>query len=391
MPPAPEPFWNGEDYGNAKIRIGYVSGEFRQQATSILIGELFELHDRNRFELVAIDNGGDDASPLRGRIERAFGEIVNISRLSDREAAAAIRHRKIDILVNLNGYFGRERQRVFSFRPCPVQVNYLGYPGTLGVSYIDYILADDRVIPPGHDAFYAEKVVRLPDTYQVNDRKRAIAERTPARAELGLPEAGFVFCCFNNNFKITPRVFDIWMRLLNDVPDSVLWLLEGNAAAARNLRQEALRRGIAPERLVFAPRMNLPDHLARHRQADLFLDTLPCNAHTTASDALWAGLPLLTCLGGTFAGRVAASVLHAAGLPELVADSLDDYQARALALALAPGKLAGLRARLAANRSTCPLFDTERFRHHIEAAYITMWERCRRGEPPASFTVHAIP
>ena len=391
VPPAPKPFWNGEDYGNAKIRIGYVSGEFRQQATSILIGELFELHDRNHFELVAIDNGGDDASPLRARIERAFGEIVNISRLSDREAAAAIRHRKIDILVNLNGYFGRERQRVFSFRPCPVQVNYLGYPGTLGASYIDYILADDWVIPPGHDAFYAEKVVRLPDTYQVNDRRRAIAERTPARTELGLPEAGFVFCCFNNNFKITPSVFDIWMRLLNDVPDSVLWLLEGNAAAARNLRQEALCRGIAPERLVFAPRMNLPDHLARHRQADLFLDTLPCNAHTTASDALWAGLPLLTCLGGTFAGRVAASVLHAAGLPELVADSLDDYQARAQELALAPGKLAGLRARLVENRFTCPLFDTERFRRHIEAAYITMWERCRRGEPPASFTVQASP
>jgi predicted O-linked N-acetylglucosamine transferase (SPINDLY family) len=383
--------WNGETWGNAKIRIGYVSGEFRHQATSVLIGELFELHDRGRFELIAFDNGGDDASVLRGRIERAFSEIVSIARLGDREAAVAIRDRKIDLLINLNGYFGRERQRVFSFRPCPIQVSYLGFPGTLGAPYIDYILADPQVIPEGHDAFYTEKVVRLPDTYQVNDRKRVIAERVPTRAELGLPAAGFVFCCFNNNYKITPRTFDIWMRLLSGVPGSVLWLLEGNAAAVRNLRQEAQRRGVAPERLVFAPRMNLPEHLARHRQADLFVDTLPCNAHTTASDALWAGLPLLTCTGGTFAGRVSASLLHAAGLPELVTDSLDAYEARARELATAAGELAAIRARLERNRSTCPLFDTERFRRHIESAYSTMWERWQRGMPPASFAVAPLP
>ena len=392
-PAAPAPMWNGNGgaRANGKIRIGYVSGEFRHQATSILIGELFELHDRDRFELIAIDNGRDDASALRGRIERAFGEIVSIARMGDREAAAAIRDRGIDLLVNLNGYFGRERQRVFSFRPCPLQVSYLGFPGTLGAPYIDYILADDRVIPPGHDAFYTEKVVRLPDTYQVNDRKRPIAERVPARAELGLPDTGFVFCCFNNSYKITPRVFDIWMRLLNGVPDSVLWLLEGNAAAVRNLRHEARRRGVAPGRLVFAPRIDLPEHLARHRQADLFLDTLPCNAHTTASDALWAGLPLLTCTGGTFAGRVSASLLCAVGLPALVTDSLDAYEARALELATAPAALEGIRASLARNRPTCPLFDTERFRRHIESAYITMWERCRRGDPPASFAVAPLP
>ena len=325
-PAAPAAMWSGETWTNAKIRIGYVSGEFRHQATSILIGELFELHDRDRFELIAIDNGRDDASALRGRIERAFSEIVGIARLGDREAAAAIRDRKIDLLINLNGYFGRERQRLFSFRPCPVQVSFLGFPGTLGAPYIDYIVADERVIPPGQDAFYTEKVVRLPDSYQVNDRKRAIAERVPARAELGLPDTGFVFCCFNNSYKITPRVFDVWMRLLHGVPGSVLWLLEGNAAAVRNLRDEAARRGVAPDRLVFAPRRDLPEHLARHRQADLFLDTLPCNAHTTASDALWAGLPLVTCTGGTFAGRVSASLLHAIGLPELVTDSLDAYR-----------------------------------------------------------------
>ncbi len=391
MPPAPTRFWNGETYGNAKIRVGYVSGEFQHQATSILIGELFELHDRSRFELIAIDNGRNDASALRGRIERAFGEIVDITRLPDREAAAAIRDRKIDLLINLNGYFGRERQRVFSFRPCPVQVSYLGFPGTLGAPYIDYILADPVVIPPGHDTFYTEKVVRLPDTYQVNDRKRAIAERTPARAELGLPDAGFVFCCFNNNYKITPRVFDVWMRLLKQVPASVLWLLEGNAAAVRNLRGEARQRGVAPERLVFAPRMILPEHLARHRQADLFLDTLPCNAHTTASDALWAGLPLLTCTGGTFAGRVAASLLHAVGLPELVTESLDEYQARALELATTPDRLGDLRARLARNRTTHPLFDTERFRRHLESAYVTMWETYQRGAPAAGFEVAPLP
>ena len=390
-PVAPAPMWNGETWGNAKIRIGYVSGEFRHQATSVLIGELFELHDRGRFELIAFDNGGDDASVLRGRIERAFSEIVSIARLGDREAAVAIRDRKIDLLINLNGYFGRERQRVFSFRPCPIQVSYLGFPGTLGAPYIDYILADPQVIPEGHHAFYTEKVVRLPDTYQVNDRKRVIAERVPTRAELGLPAAGFVFCCFNNNYKITPRTFDIWMRLLSGVPGSVLWLLEGNAAAVRNLRQEAQRRGVAPERLVFAPRMNLPEHLARHRQADLFVDTLPCNAHTTASDALWAGLPLLTCTGGTFAGRVSASLLHAAGLPELVTDSLDAYEARARELATASGELAAIRARLERNRSTCPLFDTERFRRHIESAYSTMWERWQRGMPPASFAVAPLP
>jgi predicted O-linked N-acetylglucosamine transferase (SPINDLY family) len=383
--------WNGETWGNAKIRIGYVSGEFRHQATSVLIGELFELHDRGRFELIAFDNGGDDASVLRGRIERAFSEIVSIARLGDREAAMAIRDRKIDLLINLNGYFGRERQRVFSFRPCPIQVSYLGFPGTLGAPYIDYILADPQVIPESHHAFYTEKVVRLPDTYQVNDRKRVIAQRVPTRAELGLPAAGFVFCCFNNNYKITPRTFDIWMRLLSGVPGSVLWLLEGNAAAVRNLRQEAQRRGVNPERLVFAPRMNLPEHLARHRQADLFVDTLPCNAHTTASDALWAGLPLLTCTGGTFAGRVSASLLHAAGLPELVTDSLDAYEARARELATAAGELAAIRARLERNRSTCPLFDTERFRRHIESAYITMWERWQRGMPPASFAVAPLP
>ena len=318
FPPAPTPLWRGERSSNPRIRVGYVSGEFRHQATSILMAELFELHDRGRFELFAFDNGMDDGSEIRRRVVAAFDEMVDISRLPDAAAAAAIRARRVDILVDLNGYFGRARQGIFALRPCPIQVNYLGFPGTIGVDYVDYIIADPIVIPPEHRPFYTEKVVHLPETYQVNDRKRRIAERTPTRGEVGLPEAGFVFCCFNNNYKITPTVFDVWMRLLGQVAGSVLWLLEDNPTAARNLRREAQARGIAPERLVFAPRVRLDEHLARHRLADLFLDTLPCNAHTTASDALWAGLPILTALGSAFPGRVAASLLYAAGLPELV-------------------------------------------------------------------------
>ncbi len=386
-PRAPVTLWNGETHRNARIRIGYVSGEFRQQATSILMTELFERHDRNRFELFAFDNGWDDSSEIRGRINRAFDEIVDISRLTDLAAAAAIKQRKIDILVNLNGYFGRARQGVFALRPCAIQVNYLGFPGTLGADYMDYIIADRHVIPSADAACYSEHVVYLPDSYQVNDSRRPVAQRTPTRAEAGLPDHGFVFCCFNNTYKITPDVFDVWMRLLNQVPGSVLWLFEGNAAVSRNLGREAGVRGVAPERLVFARLTALGEHLARHRLADLFLDTLPYNAHTTASDALWVGLPLLTCQGTTFPGRVAASLLNAVGLPDLITHNLEEYEALALKLATSPALLADLRARLAQNRATFPLFDTDRFRRHIESAYVTMWERTQRGDGPASFEV----
>lgn len=390
FPPAPVGLWRGERYDHQRIRIGYVSGEFREQATAILITGLFERHDKRRFELFAFDNGWDDGSEIRGRINRAFDEIVDITRWGDAEAAAAIGERKIDILVNLNGYFGRERQGVFSYRPCPVQVNYLGFPGTLGAEYMDYILADGCVIPPEHETFYTETVVRLPDTYQVNDSTRRIAQRVPTRAEAALPEAGFVFCCFNNNYKITPPVFDVWMRLLTAVGGSVLWLLQDNAAAARNLKREAECRGIVPERLIFAPRLKPDEHLARHQLADLFLDTLPYNAHTTASDALWAGLPVLTCMGGTFPGRVAGSLLGAVGLPELVTDTLEAYEARALELATKRAMLSDIRAKLAQNRTRYPLFDTDRFCRHIESAYTVMWERYQRGERPSRFAVPAI-
>ena len=260
----------------------------------------------------------------------------------------------------------------------------------MGAEFIDYVLADEFILPREQQACYSEKVVYLPDCYQVNDSKRKIAERTPTRGEAGLPEIGFAFCCFNNNYKITPQLFDIWMRLLGRVPGSVLWLLEGDRWARQNLMNEAQARGIDSERLIFAPRAALGEHLARHRLADLFLDTLPCNAHTTASDALWAGLPVLTCAGNTFAGRVAGSLLRAVGLSELVTENLQVYEALALKLAQDARLLGKLRAKLASNRLTYPLFDTDRFRRHIESAFVTMWEISQRGERPRTFAVDSI-
>lgn len=309
--------------------------------------------------------------------------------MNDDEIADLIRRLEIDILVDLKGFTGGSRTRVLGRRPAPIQVNYLGYPGTLGAPFIDYIIADRTVIPDHHREFYSEKVVALPDSYQANDDKRLIADRVFTRGDVGLAPAGFVFCCFNNNYKITPDMFDRWMRILGRVEGSMLWLLEANARAAANLRKEAVARGIAAERLVFAPRVPLPDHLARHRLAGLFLDNIPCNAHTTASDALWAGLPVLTILGDTFASRVAASLLHAIGLPELIAESPEAYERMAIDLATHPSRLAALSTRLAANRLTAPLFDTKRFTRHIEAAYTAMYERHQAGIAPDHIVVPA--
>jgi protein O-GlcNAc transferase len=367
---------------NPKIRVGYLSGEFRQQATSSLLTELIELHDRNRFEIFAFDNGFDDRSELRARLDSAFDEIVNISGIGDTEAAETVARRGIDILINLNGYFGDARQGVFSNRPSPIQVNYLGFPGTIGAEYIDYLIADRVIIPEDSRRHYAEKVVYLPNCYQVNDRKRSIAERRYTRDELGLPVHGFVFCCFNNSYKIVPESFDCWMRILRRVDGSVLWLLKDNLTAADNLRKEAERRGIGAERLVFGERMPAPDHLARHRLADLFLDTLPYNAHTTASDALWAGLPVLTRVGNTFPGRVGASLLSAIRLPELITHTEKEYESVAVGLAVNPAKLMDIKERLASNRLATPLFDTPLFAKHIEAAYTAMHERYHAGLPP---------
>lgn len=381
-PAAPGPLWDGRSHQHARIRVAYLSADFHEHATAYLMAGLFELHDRRRFEVTAVSFGPDSSSQIRARLEKSFDRFVDVRALSDLEVARLLLELEVDIAVDLKGFTRDARPGILALRPAPLQVSYLGYPGTMGASHVDYLIADRHVIPESHQCHYTEKIVRLPDSYQVNDRERRIAEHTPSREDLGLPGNGFVFCAFNSSYKITPAVFDVWMRLLQSVDGSVLWLLGGNAAAERNLRREAAARGVPASRLVFAPRADQASHLARHRQADLFLDNLPYNAHTTASDALWAGLPVVTCLGKSFAGRVGASLLHAVGLPELIAGSLEEYEKLALKLASDPALLAGVRTRLAQNRTSHPLFDTDRFRQNIESAYTRMWERHRQGLPP---------
>lgn len=373
--------------GRDKICIGYVSGEFRHQATSILITELLELHDHSRFEVVAFDNGHDDGSLLRRRIEAAVDALVPIARLEALPAAQAVRERGIDVLVNLNGFFGHMRTDLFSLRPAPVQVNYLGFPGTMGASFMDYLIADRLVIPESSHAHYSEAIVTLPDCYQPNDRQRSVSPDLLTRRDVGLPDTGFVFCCFNNTYKLTPQVFAVWARLLKQVPGSVLWFFGWVPEAALNLAGHCRDHGIEPGRIVMAPFWPLERHLARIRLADLFLDTWPYNAHTTGSDALWAGLPVLTCTGDTFPSRVGASLLSAVGLPELITHSLADYETRALRLAREPALLAGLRQRLASNRAKAPLFDTPRLVRHIESAYEAMVARARTGQLPAPLRI----
>lgn len=385
--PAKEPLWRGEGYGHRKIRLGYMSGEFREQATAYLTAGLFESHDRERFELHAFATGLDDKSPMRARIKSAFNTFSDFMGAKDSDIAAAISHAEIDILINLNGFFGQERTGVAAYRPAPVQVNYLGFPGTMGAPYMDYILADRILIPEEERAFYSEAVVYLPDCYQANDPLKPRAKTSLPRTSFGLPENGFVLASFNNAYKITPEIFDIWMRLLHSIEGSVLWQLQLDKAASRNLRMEAQKRGIAPERIVFAPFVPQTEHLARLGHADLFLDTVPVNAHTTASDALWCAVPVLTLKGRTFAGRVAASLLFASGFSDLIVQTPEEYEAKALAVARDKGLLAALKGRLIGNRDTCPLFDTKRLARHIETAYGIMHEKQENGLPPQGFTV----
>jgi predicted O-linked N-acetylglucosamine transferase (SPINDLY family) len=385
--PFEKPLWRGERYDHKRIRIAYLSADFHQHATSFLMAGMFECHDKSRFDVTAISFGHYDNSAMRQRLEASFERFIDSNIYSDNQIADLVRSLEIDLLVDLKGFTTDSRTSIFARRPAPIQINYLGYPGTMGAEYFDYILADRIVIPEDQREFYSEKIAYLPNSYQVNDAKRSIAGRAFTRTELGLPLTGFVFCCFNNNYKLTPRIFDCWMRILKQVEGSVLWLLEGSASAVSNLRKEAGTRGVNPERLVFASQMSLPDHLARHRLADLCLDTLPCNAHTTASDALWAGLPILTCLGDTFAGRVAASLLNAIGLPELITTTLEAYEQTAIDLATHPEKLAIIKRKLAENRLTTPLFDTKLFTKHIEAAFTAMYERHQAGLPPEHIVV----
>jgi predicted O-linked N-acetylglucosamine transferase (SPINDLY family) len=369
---------------HAKIRLGYLSGEFHDQATAILMAGLYERHDRARFEVIAVDNGSANASAMTARLTKAFDGWLNIGGLPDGAAATKIRGAEIDILVNLNGYFGKHRMGVFAERPAPLQVNYLGFPGTLGAPYMDYIIADAVVIPPDEHSFYDEAVVTLPGSYQANDDKGRPIAPAPTRAEAGLPERGFVFCNFNQSYKLTPETFAGWMRILARVEGSLLWLLESPAPFAQNIARQAEAHGIAAERILFAPHRPPDQHLARMALADLFLDGLPYNAHTTGSDALWAGVPLLTRRGTTFPGRVAASLLGAAGLPDLVTETAEDFEALAVRLASDPATHAVVKNRLTKD---CPLFDTDLFRRNIEAAYARMWDGWLAGQKPQGFAV----
>ncbi len=379
--------WQAPAYDHDRIRVGYFSADFRVHPVACLIAGMFESHDRSAFEITAFSFGPPDEDEMRTRIALAFDEFVECSDSGDDEIAALAREKEIDIAVDLNGFTAGARTHLFAERVAPVQVNYLGYPGTMGSGYMDYLMADAVLIPDEHRSAYGERIVYLPDSYQPNDRRRAIANRQFGRAELGLPEDGFVFCCFNNNFKIGPFVFDIWMRILAGVPGSVLWLVASNEDAAASLKREAESRGVSADRLVFASRMPLSDHLARMRQADLSLDTPFYNGHTTTSDALWAGVPVITCPGETFAGRVAASILTAAGMTDLIAPDWAAYEALALDLARNPDRLTAIRGRLAAERERCALFDTERQTRHVEEAYRRMIGRHRDGLPPEDMRI----
>ena len=384
-----EPLWRGKHYGHEKIRVAYLSADFHAHTTMFLMAGVFEHHDRSRFDTTAISWGPDDGSALRTRVKDSFDHFLDVRGKSDAEVAVLLRRNEIDIAVDLKGYTQHGRPGILAHRAAPVQAQYLGYPGTMGTRDIDYIVGVRVLVPETDDVYYDEKIVRLPGSYQANDDKRPAAGAAPDRAADGLPEGAFVFASFNSAYKITPEMFAIWARLLRAVDGSVLWLLPDNATAMRHLKHAAEAGGVAAERLIFAPRVDYPQHLARQRLADLFLDTFPCNAHTTASDALWAGLPLLTLKGETFASRVAASLLVGIGLPEMIAETPQTYESTALTLAREPARLAAMRAALERNRSTHPLFDTKRFTRHLEAAYLRMWERAERGLKPESFSVEA--
>ena len=371
----------------ARLRIGYFSADFHDHATMYLMAKLFEQHDRKNFKIFAYSYGRSHSDGMRSRATQAVDEFYDVNHRVDSEIAELCRGHKIDIAVDLKGYTQNTRLEIFSHRLAPVQISYLGYPGTTGAPFIDYLIADERVIPAEHSNCYSETVIYLPHSYQVNDDSRVISDSVMTRADAGLPEDGFVFCCFNNNYKIKSAEFDIWMRLLQQIEGSVLWLFRSNALAEENLRKQAQKRGVSPERLVFAERLQHSEHLARHCLADVFLDTFNFNAHTTASDALWAGLPVITKLGEGFAARVAGSLLFAIGLEELIATSESEYEQLALDLSLNAGKLAAVRAKLAANRLTTPLFDTALFTKHIEDAYQQAYQNYFDGQEPRSISV----
>ena len=378
--PRHPPLWTGQRYKHDRIRIAYVSPDLREHPVGHLMAGIFERHDKKRFETIAISIGANDSSRLRQRMVDTFDHFIDARMMESGKIAQVMRDMEVDIAIDLAGFTADSRSEVFGMRPAPVQVNYLGYPGTMGTQYMDYLVADRHVIPPEHAKHYNEKVVYLPDAYLPAASGLQIADHTPTRAECGLPEEGVVFCSFNHDYKIAPHVFAVWMNLLREVPGSVLWLMSRSPLSQENLRKEAAARGVEPDRLVFAQRVpRVEDHLARYRQADLFLDTHPYNAHTTCADALMAGLPVVTCMGGAFPSRVAGSLLHAAGIPELVTGSLADYEALALQLARDPQRLAGLKAHLRATQATSALCDADAFTRNLEAIYTSMWRQSQLG------------
>jgi len=375
--------------GKKKIRVGYFSMDFREHPVARLIAELIETHDRDKFEIFGFSFGEISNDFMRRRLELAFDKFIEVSHCNELDIARLARELEIDIAIDLGGYTHDSRTAIFAYRAAPIQVGYLGYPGTMGTVAIDYLIADPVLIPAGSQRAYSEKIVYLPNSYQVNDSQRVISDRVFLREELGLPESAFVFCCFNNNWKILPEMFYAWVRIILSVPNSVLWLYEDNPTATHNLRAQAQKQNLDLRRLVVAKRMPNAEHLARYRLADLFLDTFPYGAHTTASDALWAGVPVLTRSGRSFASRVASSLLQGVGLPELITHTAREYESLAIELANNPERIASLKARLAENRANCPLFNTVLFTQHIESAYQTTYDRYHEGLAPDHIYVSA--
>ena len=370
-----------------RIKIAYVSGEFREHANGSLMTGLIECHDKEKFEVLGLDSGDGDDSQLRRRLDAAFDEFIDIRNIGDFELMQQLRAKEVDILFNLNGFFGLHRTGLFSNRSAPIQINFLGCPGTMGVDYMDYLVADNIVIPKTSYQYYNEKIISLPHSYQINDSKRPELKRTITRKECGLPEDAFVFCCFNNIYKITPSTFQRWMKILQRVPNSVMWFYYNYPEAPENLKREAQALGVDASRLIFSPYIKMSEHIERNVLADLFLDSLPYNAHTTSSDALWANVPVLTLQGKSFAGRVAASLLHAIEMPELITYNQQEFEDRAVDLATHPEKLAALKLKLSKNRLTTPLFDTKLYTKHFEAALIEAYERYQSDLPPAHIEV----
>jgi protein O-GlcNAc transferase len=385
-----EPLWRGTSYRHERIRVAYLSGDFQDHPVLKLMAGVFEKHDKAHFETLAVSLGSDDGSAIRQRAAKAFDHFTDASGKTDFEIARLLHTMETDIAVDLMGFTGNARHEILSHRPAPVSVQFLGFPGTMASKYVDYIVADRTVIPEEDRIHYAEQTVYLPDSFMPHDDARAIPA-APTRDEAGLPQGAFVFCAYNNRYKYTPKIFDVWMRLLRAVPESILWLASQNENAANNLKREAKARGVAAERLVWAPFVASAEaHLARLSLADLFLDTVPFNAHSTAMDVLWAGVPVLTLMGNSFAGRVSASLNRAARMPDMVANSIGEYEEKALLLARDPALLAAARERLAMGRNG-PLFDTARFTRHLEEAFRRMRDRAERGEAPASFAVERRP